>query len=219
MKKFVIAFLLILSGSSTLPLLVNGQTASPGGTIRDSVKTKVDEQLSQIKKDVAKKAFLGEITTISDALLTLTTFQGQTRSVTVTPDTIVKLTGNKDGTPADLKLKDYILVMGDVDSQNTMTAKRLLVIGKPETDKRRAVMGTITKSSASSITLVTPISKETWIIKLTSTTEYTAKTKAADIKVDTRIISLGTVTGTNTANALQIHLVPASVSATPKISP
>jgi len=120
----------------------------------------------------------------------------------------------KDGTPADLKVKDYVLVMGDVDSQNNMTAKRLLVVTKPETDKRRAIMGTVTKSTVSSITLVTLNTKETWTIRLTSTTGYTAKTKASDVKVDTRIVTLGTVTGTNTMNALVIHLVPAA-SATP----
>lgn len=193
---------------------VSGQTVTPGSTIRDSVKTKVDEQLAQIQKAVAKKAFLGEITVKSDAQLTLTTFSGQTRSVTVSLDTVIKLAGNKDGTPADLKVKDYVLVMGDVDSQNNMTAKRLLVVTKPETDKRRAIMGTVTKSTVSSITLVTLNTKETWTIRLTSTTGYTAKTKASDVKVDTRIVTLGTVTGTNTMNALVIHLVPAA-SATP----
>ena len=84
---------------------VSGQTVTPGSTIRDSVKTKVDEQLAQIQKAVAKKAFLGEITVKSDAQLTLTTFSGQTRSVTVSLDTVIKLAGNKDGTPADLKVK------------------------------------------------------------------------------------------------------------------
>lgn len=193
---------------------VSGQTTTPGGTIRDSVKTKVDEQLAQIQKAVAKKAFLGEITVKSDAQLTLITFSGQTRSVTVTPDTVIKLAGSKDGTPADLKVKDYVLVMGDVDSQNTMTAKRLLVVGKPEADKRRAIMGTITKASVSSLTLETANTKETWTIRLTSTTEYTAKTKAADVKVGTRVVTLGTTTGTTTMNALTIHLVPDAVAPT-----
>jgi hypothetical protein len=121
---------------------------------------------------------------------------------------VIKLKSGRDGTVADLKTGLVILVMGDVDSAGVMTSKRLLVISQPAEFKRQAVMGTVTKASASSLTLEKINTKETWTVKLTSATKYTAKTKAADVKVGLKIVVLGTVTSDKALTALQLHLIP-----------
>jgi predicted transcriptional regulator len=47
-------------------------TTSPTESIRDSVKKQVDQELSQIKKSVAKKGYVGTITAKSDGTITTT---------------------------------------------------------------------------------------------------------------------------------------------------
>jgi len=211
--------LILLLLAFTLSANVSAQTATEGASpLRDSVKQKVAEELAQIKKAVSKKAFLGTISSVSEATLTLTNLRNQTRNVVVGTDSVIKLKNGKDGTVADLKSGLVVLVMGDVDSAGVMTSKRLLVISQPAEFKRQAVMGTVTKASSSSLTLEKINTKDTWTIKLTSANKYTAKTKASDVKVGLKIVVLGTVTSDKALTALQIHLIPAA-TATPSSVP
>ena len=160
-----------------------------------------------IKQAVSKRAYLGTITSKSDATLTLTTPTKATRTVTVTTDSAIKLTGGKDGTIADLKEGNTVLIMGDADAEGKLTAKRLLVVPTPPTDKRRAIFGNVTKAATSQLT-VTDIKNQNWTIKLTSATKYTEKTKSSDIKTDTKIVIVGTTGSTaNTLTAKVINLV------------
>src|SRR3989344_2753578 len=80
---------------------IAAQTATPG-SIRDAVQKKVAEELAAIKNEVKKRSYLGTITSKSDATITITTLRNTTRTATVTTDTIIKLSGGKDGTLADL---------------------------------------------------------------------------------------------------------------------
>lgn len=177
-------------------------TASSSGNIRDAVKQKVSEELANIKQAVAKRAYVGTISAKSELTLTITNLKNQSRTATVTTDTTIKLTGGKDGTPADLKVGDFIIAMGDVDSNGVLTTKRLLVIAQPETDNRDSVFLTITKVSASALTGEN-LKKETWTIKLTSAA------KATDVKVGSKIVAVGTVSA-STLSANLIHLLPSN---------
>jgi hypothetical protein len=213
-KRFglIVLSALILAGG------VHAQAATEGASqLRDSVKQKVAEELAQIKKAVAKKAFVGSIATKSEVAITMTTLgTNQSRTVNVTTDTVIKLTSGKEGTPADLKVGDFILVMGDVDSQNTMTAKRLLVVGKPAVDNRKATFGTVSKTAASSFTITTP-NGDTWTVKISSSTRYTKKSKASDFVPGSTLVVTGTVSDTaKTITASRIHLIsaPTAVSST-----
>ena len=91
--------------------------------------------------------------------------------------------------------------MGDADGTGTLTAKRILVIAKPAEDKRRAIFGVVTKVTSSTITL------KDWTVKLSSTTKYTGKTKASDIKVGAKLIIVGTVTSDKNLTAKLVHLL------------
>lgn len=211
MKKIFIS-LLVVTSLSAATLSVHAQTPATdsAATIRDSVKQKVNEELAQIKKGIAKKGFIGQVTAVSDATISLTNVFGQTRKVLIAADTTVKLLGGSDGTPADVKANLYILAMGDVDSQNTMTAKRLLVVAKPDTDTRSVVYGAVAKSSTSSLTIGQTA------YKITSTTKYTGKTKSTDIVVGANVMAV--IDG---SSATRIQLVStatpiSSPSATPK---
>jgi|SRR3989344_2362764 len=189
---------------------VAAQTPSPSvtsaGTIRDAVKDQVAKELSNIKQGVAKKAYVGSIASKADLTLTITNLNNQTRTATVTTDTVIKLTGGKDGTPADLKVDDFVIAMGDVDSNGGLTARRLLVITKPAADTRDSTWVTVTKVTTTALTAENT-KKESWNIKLSSSTKYTGTTKAADIKVGSKIVAVGSVSQT-TLTAGLIQLLP-----------
>lgn len=209
MNKFhlTLSIIAVVMLTSTMP--VSAQTASPSGTIRDSVKQKVAAELAQIKKAVAKKGFVGSVTTKTDATITMTTLLNQTRNLVVTTDTTVKLSGSKDGTLADIKVGDYILAMGDVDSDNKMNVKRLLVIPQPPADKRVATFGTVTKSTSSSITL-TNLKNESYDIKVTAGTKFNDKFKFSDLKDGSKVVvleSTSTTAGKTTHTALNIFII------------
>lgn len=184
---------------------LHAQTASPSGTILDSVKQKVEAELADIKKGVAKKAFIGTVTTKDSNMLTITTLTNQTRSAAVSTDTVIKLTGNKDGTIADIKVNDFGIFMGDVDSQNAMTVKRVLILPTPPTDKRAVVFGTVTKSQPNTLTIETQ-KKEIWTVKVSSSTKYTKNTKYADVEVGDKILVTG-VAATTTLTASNLHII------------
>lgn len=194
-----------LTFSLVSPVAVLAQSPSPTGTIRDAVKQKVNEELSQIKQAVAKKGFVGSITSKSEVAITVTTIQNQTRTANVTTDTTIKLQGSKDGTPADLKVGDFILVMGNVDSANVMTATRLLVIGKPAEDNREVGHGTVTKISTSAVSVQTK--SDTLNLKITASTKMNDKYKKADIKEQSKVV---VIYNSKTMEASRIHLIPAS---------
>ncbi len=210
MKNKFISLLALSTSYLVLSTHVLAQTpsATESSSIRDSVKQKVAEELAQIKKAVAKRAFVGVIISKSEATLTLTNLKNQSRTVTITTDTTVKLLGGKEATPKDVKVGDFVIVMGDVDSQNTMTGKRLIVISKPVEDQRRMIFGTITKSTATTLELTDP-SQKTWTVKTSATVKLTNKTKLSSLKAGDKIIVIGTLSSANAATAKIIHLVVA----------
>lgn len=197
---------------STLFLLagpVMAQTPTPtsgADQIRDAVQQKVAEELSNIKQAVAKKAYVGTIAAVDNLDLTITNLKNQTRKAVVTTDTNIKLAGGKDGTPADLKPGDFIIAMGDADSNDVLTVKRLLVIGKPATDKREAIFITVSDTTASTLVGQTP-SKEEWTVKVSSGTDYIDDTKFSDIESGNKIVAAGTVSAEKTLSASTVKVI------------
>jgi hypothetical protein len=199
---------------SLLTFVTTVGAQSPTTSIRDAVQQQVQQELANIKQAVSKKAFVGIITTKTEANITLTNLKNQSRTIIVAPDATIRLTGSKEGTVADLKVNDFSLVMGDVDGQNKMTAKRILVITQSAQDKRQSVFGTVTKTG-STLTF-TNTKNETWTARTATSTGITkvvdgksTKAVAADIKIGSKIVVLGT-TGTtaNTLTALNLHILP-----------
>ncbi len=203
-KKVLALITLIYSSTLLLPVYAQTPTATDSATaIRNSVKQQVDQELSQIKQGVAKKGFIGTIASISDASLSLTNLYGQTRKVFISAASTIKLANGADGTPADLKPGQYILVMGNVDSTDTMTASRLLIVAAPVADTRTVIFGAVVKASATSFT----VGDTTY--KVTSTTKFTNSTKNADVVAGAKVMAI--VDGTT---AVRVQLVTPAPSAT-----
>ncbi len=166
----ILAFLL------TASLLAQASNATDSA-IRQAVK----DQVAAIKTAVAKRAYVGPISAKSEASITITNLGNQTRTAVVAGDATIKLMGGKEGTFADLKVGDFVIAMGYVDSQNSLATSRLLVIAKPTPDKRLVLSGRVTDTTAASFTLETA-AKETW----------TVKSKTKDLKVGNRVTIVGT---------------------------
>ncbi len=199
---------LVLIGS-TGTYSVHAQSATDSA-IRQAVK----DQVAAIKTSVAKRAFVGPISAKSEASITVTNLSNLTRTAVVAGDATIKLSGGKEGTFADLKVGDFVIAMGDVDSQGTLAVKRLLVIAKPTPDKRLVLSGRVTDTSMSSYTIETA-KKEVWAIKFTSGTSFTGKIKKTDVKVGDRIVAVGTSSTALNLTAKLIVQLSTSPAATP----
>lgn len=212
MKHSFIKSIMIMG---TVSMVLAGAIAAQSPTssdIRDAVQKKVQEELANIKQAVAKRGFVGVITAKSETGITLTNLKKQSRTAMVSADATVRLDGGKDGTLTDLKVDDFVLAMGDVDSENKMTVKRLLVLKAPTTETRKIISGSITKVSTTAIT-VENNKKEAWTIKTSSTTAVSSvdegkivKGKLTDLEVGNKVVVLGaTATGQNTLTGMIVH--------------
>jgi len=186
-----------------LSVQAHAQTATPA-TIRDTVRQQVETELTQIRSTVTKKAYVGPITAKNDGSITISNHLTQSRTALVTTTATIRLANGRDGTPADLKVNDYVIAMGDADGAGSLTVKRLLVTTKPPADTRKIVYGTVSTVSASSITLKSGDSDVT--ARLQSATKYTGTTKPADVKTDSKVVLV--TTGTATLTATHLHLFP-----------
>lgn len=203
-KKILVSLAIAVTLSASSRVLAQSPTATDSPTIRDSVKQQVDAELSQIKNAVAKRGFVGSVTAKTDGNISLTTLASQTRTCTLAADTVFKLVSGKDGTSADLKVGDNVIAMGDVDSQNKMTVKRLIVVPSPSPDKRKVVYATVKTVTASSTTVEVD-KKDTFTLKISATTKFTGKTKATDLKVGSQLVLIGS-SDTTSFTPLLIHL-------------
>ncbi len=175
--------------------LAQSTVPSPTSAVRDAVQKKVAEELADIKKNAVKRSFVGEVTAKSDTSITLASSRKQPRTISLLPDTTVKIAG-KETALSDIKVGNFAIVMGDVDAAGSMTAKRILVIDKPVADNRRIVIGTVTKVTSALINIDT-VKKESWGIKVTADPK---------LVIGDRIMVIGKLSlGTNTLTSLKIQ--------------
>ena len=178
--------------------------ATPSSAIRDAVKEKVAAEVAVIKNSVSKRAYVGTIVTKSETSFDLVNLKKETRNIVVTAEATIKK-GASELTFKDLKSGDFVIAMGDADAKNSMTAKRILVIDKGAEDKRKIMIFTVTKTGTTSLGVET-LKKETWSVRLSTDTQYTIKTKLANLAVGDKIAVVGTQASIpSTFNALRIH--------------
>lgn len=190
--------------SLILSTFLLAQATSTPSAIRDAVKEQVAVEVANIAKTKVRRAYVGTITSKTEAGFVMTNHKSESRNITTTAEAVIKY-GAKDLTLKDLKVGDFVIAMGDADSQNNLLAKRILVVAKSPEDKRKTMIFTVTKATATTLT-VENLKKETWTVKITSDTSFTGKTKVADIVAGDKIAVVGSLASTaSTFNALKIH--------------
>ncbi len=139
---------LAIPAKAVSPSVTASPSAQPTSTedekvkeIRDAIKEKVNE----IKEKIEKRAYVGIISQITDATITLDNFRGKQRVRLISTTKIVG-TAKNEIKAKDLALEDKVIAMGDLAENEILEAKRVLVIPKPKTTplKRTLYIGTIT---------------------------------------------------------------------------
>lgn len=184
--------------------------------IRNAVKEKVQEKLDEVKKG-EKRAFVGEISDLTDSTVFLTTRSGE-KQVKVNPEAEIIDQKRNRIEMADLEIGNLVIAMGYLEGKEILDAKRVAVISPPKVAKREVIAGQVTDISEENVLTVRNEKQG-----ITYTVESSAKTKISQ-KVEGKMgtvkfseVGLGDLVvtvGTPTENeekiitAKIIHVIP-----------
>ncbi|MFA4826788.1 MAG: DUF5666 domain-containing protein [Candidatus Shapirobacteria bacterium] len=195
--------------------------------IRDVVKQKVQEKLKEITSPVnTKKAFIGTVIQIDQNQLTLS-FQNDNKKILVAADTTyIDLKRNKSSL-AKINVGQDILVMGYLNNQGSLDAKRIVFIDlKVLTPSPQITVGKIVDISKSSPTLVLIPSQnknDQYQIKTTDKTEIidpqSKKITFASLKTGQRVIAIINPDPKNNKNFTAQRIIVFIEATTPTPSP
>jgi len=113
--------------------------------IREAVKEKVQETLAEAEEG-QKRAFVGEITDITDTTLVLDTRQGE-KQVKIGEETKIINLARKEIELEDLEIGSFAIAMGYLEEAGMLDGRRIVIIKKPEFPARMVVFGKLTNKS------------------------------------------------------------------------
>ncbi|KKQ65785.1 MAG: hypothetical protein US86_C0008G0008 [Candidatus Daviesbacteria bacterium GW2011_GWA2_38_24] len=163
-------FLLNRLFNSLYPIYAKEATTSSSPPPESSdIKLKIEELKSQIASKAAKlkqeinkkiqnKALVGEIISVDDPKLTL---QTKLKTYTVITNEYTVLSNSSSNkfkkalTLKTLSEGNNLVVLGDVDDNNSLNAKKIIVINKPESIERQINLGKVEEITAKSIKIAT----------------------------------------------------------------
>lgn len=150
--------------------------------IREAVKEKVREEIQQTQKG-QKKAFVGEITEISNSTLVLEAQSGEQQAEVDDEATILNIKKNKIEFE-DLEIGNYVIAMGYLGGNEVLQAKRVVVTKEPKTPTRQVVVGRATDISDDEkiITVKNEKSGVIYMIEATSKTTITQKLEEDEVE-------------------------------------
>lgn len=241
-KKFIIYVLLVAcyglrvtmaQAVSPTPISFPTRQSSPAAEeeieekikeIREAVKEKVREKIQEVKKGIPR-AYVGEITQITDSTLSLDTRRGLI-PITLTSETKIKGIGKQTLELKDLKVGDFCIAMGYLADDGTLEAKRIVIATKPAPPVREVAFGRVSDISSEEKILTVKNERKglTYTVVVTDKTIITKKVdkrvekvKFLAIEKGDRIVAIGTPTENEAKliTAKIIHVIP-SVSPTPK---
>lgn len=150
--------------------------------IRDKVKAKVDE----IREKMEKKAYVGNISQITDSTLALENFRG-TQRVRINEETTIIGSDRKVIETKDLAVENRVIAMGTVSENEILEAVRIVVVAQPTNPpvKKIVFLGIITEvdTKKSEITLSSVKNQEESLaLKVDAKTEITKKPENEDLR-------------------------------------
>ncbi|MBI4059330.1 hypothetical protein HY404_03780 [Candidatus Microgenomates bacterium] len=196
----------------------------PGKTIRDNLKEKVEEKLNQLAKK--PRSYVGKINQITDGVVMLDAKSGLKQIKITSSTTIIEVGkgGRKTIKSTDLVVGNFAVVMGYLESKDTLNASRILTMSENPERVRRPVYGVVQTIVDKTITVKHPKAEsspsgkdEIWTVKTSAKTKVTKKVdnkmtsaQVADIAVGDRIIAIGEPVkdSVNTITAKLIHVIP-----------
>lgn len=176
-NKFFIIFITVLNFIFITPVLavspIPTTTITPAPSSPPSVAPedeKVNEirqaikgKLSEIKNNIEKRAYVGQITEITDALITISNFRGKQR-IRINPETTIIGSNRKEIKNTELEIDGKIIAMGDLSENNILNCKRVVVVSPPQTavPKKLTIIGIINSVDFknSTVTIFSLINKD-----------------------------------------------------------
>ncbi len=137
-NKIAVAFLLSLS-ILLAPQLINAQEATNSAEeiqkdLKERIKQSVDENINNktLGEQASLKAFVGLIESISEETISITINPNHgsatvIKQAIVTPDTNLIKVGQTEVQIEDFQIGDYIIAMGTLQNEQTLTAQRIVV--------------------------------------------------------------------------------------------
>jgi len=217
MKKSVKKILLLTFVFLILVAPVMAQTpspeeeASPPGKVQE-IREQAKEKVMALRQAAKKRGFWGELTEITNSTLVIENPRGE-RRVKTDEDTKFFL-GKTAIDFEDLEIGNFIIAMGYLDENGTLTAKRIISLKTPPkpATKRHAVYGNVSDISADEkiLALTHPKKDVTYEVQATSKTIITKKVEGkmkkvtfADIEIDDRVVAIGTKEEENETKGLE----------------
>lgn len=205
--------------------MARAQSLTPAPTTDPSIKEKVEERLQKVLNEQTdrKRGFAGEIRNIGNTLEIKT--KSDTKQL-LPSETDLDIVGLKKEKLAisDLEIGSFVIAMGYLTDQGALDTRRIVVTAKPKESTRLVVFGTIsdlTNDGENILTVTSPKGDEETIYEVETNTNTEISTgaageneelKFADLKVDSRVVIIGTANAKNALliTATTIHLVPAA---------
>lgn len=138
---------------------VSAQTTTPdpdttsSAELRQAIKERIEETLkdTDTNRDLYL-GFLGTVTQVGSTTFSMTSIQGEEKTVQVTSDTAI-LSGNQNINLPDLVVGNGVTVMGSLVDDLVMEARRIIMSNGNFSEERHVNLGTITGIGTQEITL------------------------------------------------------------------
>ena len=105
----------------------SAETKSKLEELKQEIASKAAALNNIINKKITKKAYVGIVKTKSNSTITLDSKNGS-RTINITQDTIFESQKSKKYSQKLMSKKDYIAALGDVDENQVLTAKKLMLL-------------------------------------------------------------------------------------------
>jgi hypothetical protein len=202
----VVIAILCLFGSNRVILAQS--TEEKIKDIREAVKEKVQETL----KARARRGLAGIVKTVTAGALTLETAKGERLIILNEGTTFIK--------KENLKVGAYVIIIGDLNSDTSLEAKRVVVTTKPKFTVRKVVIGQVVDISAEEnlLTLKNEKKNQVATIETKVTTVITKKDGDSVKKVTFKALTVGdwlVVVGTPAVSDDKCHRHSSAISVKP----
>lgn len=178
--------------------------------LQDEIASKAAQLKNEVSRRMQNRAYIGFIKAKSDTSLTVAT-TGKTRLVSLNEYT--EYTSNvKSKTKFNAKtlaVEDYVAVLGDVDDNEVLTAKKVIKLAPPQKKEKQLILGQVISLSDQNLNLQTKDGQRL-LITVDKKTNYQAgklKGKLNDVQLNQQIIVVGEGS-TNTLQARFIYILP-----------
>jgi len=167
MKKVLIALIIISIFGLQLPFLIWAQEKSADDItvaveenpeeiekLREEIQKQVEEKLNSIIDKEEKRGWVGKITKISETGFEIN-FKDEPRTITLGSEVTIIGSNREEITFNQLAVDDYVLVMGYLQIDGVLEARRIVLTKDIQSISTKAIFGTINdKSSENNVLLV-----------------------------------------------------------------